>query len=60
MIEAEIIGGHIKAWLNGNLITEADDSTYTDGNPGIGFWNVAASQTENDKFGFKDFEAWEV
>lgn len=59
-IEAEIVGGHIKFWHNGILITEADDSVYLSGNPGIGFWNTAASQDENDKYGFKDFQAWEL
>lgn len=60
VVEADIVGGHIKVWLNDTLMAEADDSTWTDGNPGIGFWNIAASQAENDKFGFRDVLMWEV
>jgi hypothetical protein len=60
VIEAEIIGGHIKLWLNNTLITEADDATYSVGNPGIGFYDTYGLQSENDKFGFKDFQAWEL
>jgi hypothetical protein len=60
IFEAEIIGGHIKVFLNSNLVVEADDSTWTDGNPGIGFFTSGGDLSEQEKWGFKDFQAWEL
>jgi hypothetical protein len=59
IMEAEIIGGHIKLWHNGDLITEADDSTWTDGNPGIGTFDGGTAE-QQEQYGFKDFQAWEL
>jgi hypothetical protein len=38
VISATIQGNHITAFLNGVLVAEATDSTFSDGQPGVGFF----------------------
>jgi hypothetical protein len=38
VLRAEIVSNQIKVYRNGSLVMSATDSTWTDGQPGIGFW----------------------
>ncbi|MCC7405895.1 MAG: hypothetical protein IT288_15980 [Bdellovibrionales bacterium] len=56
VLRAEIIGNVVKVYRNGSLIlTGPPDSTYSDGQPGIGFWPTAGSKL--DAYGWKNFKA---
>ncbi len=52
-IKATVIGNVISAYKNGILMGQAIDSTYTNGNPGIGF----NEQSYNGDYGFSSFMA---
>jgi hypothetical protein len=57
VLRAEIIGSVIKVYKNGSLVaTGPSDSTYTEGQPGIGFWPIDGS-ADPDKMGWKNFQA---
>jgi hypothetical protein len=51
----------IYLYINGSLILQAADSTYTSGNPGIGFFldnnNGTSSPGHSTDFGFSSFTA---
>jgi len=55
---AEIVGSTITVRLNDRVIASANDSTYTTGNPGIGFfrWDHGGV-TNSQSYGFKSFHA---
>ncbi len=55
VVKATISGNVIRAYINGVEVLSATDSTFTTGNPGIGF-NYGVGSTNVD-FGFKDFTA---
>jgi len=55
IFKATITGNVIKAYLNDVLIVQATDSTFTDGNPGIGFYVSGA--VSNSVFGYRSFSA---
>jgi hypothetical protein len=55
VFKASISGSTIKVWLNGTQIAQAHDSTFSTGNPGIGFFKRTAGI--NTVFGFKSFTA---
>ncbi len=56
VLRAEISGSIIKVYRNGSLVaTGPSDSTWADGQPGIGFWPVDSSTPQN--YGWKTFEA---
>jgi hypothetical protein len=56
VLRAEITGGVIKIYKNGSLVaTGPSNTTWTGGQPGIGFWPVDASTPAN--YGWKAFEA---
>jgi hypothetical protein len=38
VIRAEITGSTIKVYKNGSMVLQGSDTTWTDGQPGIGFW----------------------
>jgi Divergent InlB B-repeat domain len=59
VIEASMIGSTIMVWLNGVQVMTTTDSTYTSGNPGIGFWTQSSSGADNARYGFKDFLAYD-
>jgi len=56
IIYSSNVGGLISVYLNGTLVVQATDTAYTNGSPGIGFWN---SNTLGlfDTFGLKNFSA---
>ena len=55
VVEASIVGSVIKGYVNGVEVVSATDSTYSDGNPGMGF-NYGVGNTFPD-FGFTSFSA---
>ena len=56
VLRAEIIGGVIKVYKNGSLVlTGPADSTWTDGQPGIGFWPTSGATPAN--YGWKSYSA---
>jgi hypothetical protein len=54
IVKATIIGNVIKGYVNGVEVISVTDTTYTTGNPGIGF-NYGVEKTNAD-FGFSSFE----
>lgn len=62
VLRAEIIGSNITIKRNGTLIVSsptnfASDSTYANGQPGIGFWPEPAGDAVLANLGWKDFTA---
>jgi hypothetical protein len=55
VLRAEITGNVIRVYRNGTLMVSATDSTYSSGQPGIGFWPLEGSTLE--AYGWKNFEA---
>ena len=56
VLSATITGNLIIGYVNGIEVIRGTDSTYTTGNPGIGFFLQGAS-TRNPDFGFTSFSA---
>jgi hypothetical protein len=54
--KATIVGNLITAYINGLQVLQATDNTYTNGNPGIGFYIEGASGVDGD-YGFTRFTA---
>lgn len=52
VVKASIEGNVIKAYKNGQLMGQATDSTYTSGNPGMGF-----NEQNNGDYGYTNFMA---
>ena len=57
VISASVVGSRITLSVNGTVRATADDSTYADGNPGIGFWRGSSGCGNFADFGFVSFEA---
>ena len=55
VFSAKIVGNVITAYLNGVQIMQATDSTWADGQPGVGFY--VDSGGSNTAFGFSSFAA---
>jgi hypothetical protein len=55
-VSAKIVGHTITTYINGKQILSVSDSTFNDGNPGMGFWRGAPSGPMND-YGFTRFTA---
>jgi hypothetical protein len=60
VMKAQIVGNQITVYLNGTLVGSTSDSTWSDGNPGIGFFSRDPSGEQNSRFGFTSFTAKEV
>jgi hypothetical protein len=56
-ISASVVGSHITLSVNGTVRATADDSTFVDGNPGIGFWRGSSGCGAFADFGLTSFEA---
>ena len=54
IVKATIVGGFMSAYVNDVLYMTVTDTTWSNGTPGIGFYNDGSS---NDDFGFTDFSA---
>lgn len=59
VVKATIVGNVITVYLNGVQINQATDSTFSTGNPGIGFYLQGASGINKD-YGFTSFMASDV
>jgi hypothetical protein len=55
-VSAKIVGNRITTYVNGKQLLTAMDSTFTDGNPGMGYWRGAPSTPIND-FAFTHYTA---
>ena len=55
VLRAEMVGNTIRVFKNGALVATASDSTWTSGQPGVGFWPVDSSSIE--KYGWKNYQA---
>ena len=55
VLRAEISGSTIKVFKNGVQVASVSDSTYSSGQPGVGFWPVDGATPE--KLGWKAFQA---
>jgi hypothetical protein len=58
VVKATIVGNVITAYINNVQVAQATDSTYTAGNPGMGFFLQGASGLNRD-YGFSSFSASE-
>jgi hypothetical protein len=58
VIKATIVGSVITAYINGVQVLQGTDSTFTGGNPGIGFY-LRGTVPQNTDFGFTSFQAWD-
>jgi hypothetical protein len=56
VVKATIVGNVITAYINGAQVLQATDDTYTDGNPGMGFYLQGATGMNGD-YGFTGFTA---
>ncbi|HWP06254.1 MAG TPA: hypothetical protein VNN72_10950 [Polyangiaceae bacterium] len=56
-ISASVVGSHITLSVNGTVRATADDATFADGNPGIGFWRGSSGCGAYADFGFVSFDA---
>jgi hypothetical protein len=59
-ISASIVGSHITLSVNGTVRAMTDDSTFADGNPGVGFWRGSSGCGAYADLGFASFEASSV
>ena len=57
IIKATIIGSTITAYINGKQIAQGNDSTYTSGSPGMGFYIQGGKASQQSDYGFKSFTA---
>lgn len=56
VLKATRSGSTLTFYKNGRVIATAQDSTYTGGSPGVGFYNQNSTAEEED-FGFSNFSA---
>lgn len=57
VVKATIVGNAISAYINGTLVVQGTDSSFSSGNPGLGFYNQGGSSANNSDFGFTGFRA---
>jgi hypothetical protein len=57
VVTATIVGSTLSAYINGQLIVQATDSTFTSGSPGIGFYFAGGDTSQQSDFGFSSFSA---
>jgi len=54
---ATAVGSTLTLYINGVVIDQATDSTYTNGSPGMGFYNQGGTLGNNNDYGFTNFTA---
>jgi hypothetical protein len=59
-LAAQIVGSTITMTLNGNQIASVSDSTFSSGNPGMGFWRGSPSGAFAGDYGFTSYAATSV
>jgi len=57
VVKASIIGNVISVYINDVLILQRTDSTFTSGNPGLGFYQEDGTASINQDYGFTRFSA---
>jgi hypothetical protein len=57
LVKATIVGNKIAAFINGALVVQGTDSSFSSGNPGLGFYNEGGTSANNSDFGFTSFRA---
>ena len=57
IVSATAVGTTLTAFINGVQIVQVTDSTFTYGNPGLGFYNQGGTLANNSDFGFTSFTA---
>lgn len=57
VMRAQITGTSITVYLNGGVVGTFSDSTWSTGNPGIGFYSDDPTGSQNDRFGFTSLSA---
>ena len=57
VIKATNVGGLLTLYLNGVAEITANDTTYTAGSPGMGFWNVGGTTADLAHYGLTNFSA---
>lgn len=57
VLRAQMVGSEITVYFNGDQVGSITDTTWTDGNPGIGFYSDDPSGEPNDRFCFTSFSA---
>ncbi|HVU01277.1 MAG TPA: hypothetical protein VHE30_05980 [Polyangiaceae bacterium] len=57
IVSASAIGNTITLSVNGTVRATATDATFTDGNPGVGFWRGMSGCGTRGDYGFTSFEA---
>jgi hypothetical protein len=57
VLKAQIVGNVISVFLNGTLVKKITDSTWTSGNPGMGFFSEDATGDQNVLFAFTKYVA---
>jgi len=60
LVAATIVGDKIELSVNGIVRASAQDSSFADGNPGIGFWRGSSGCGTIGDFGFTHFSAGAV
>jgi hypothetical protein len=56
-VSASIVGTHITLSVNGTIRATADDATFADGGPGVGFWRGENGCGSLGDYGFTSFSA---
>ncbi len=57
VVSASIVGSTITGYINGVAVITGTDGTYTNGSPGIGFWNQNGTVAADSNYGFVSFSA---
>src|SRR6516164_8155859 len=57
VVKATVIGSTITGYINGVQVIQGKDTTFTSGSPGIGFWNLGGTTSEDKDYGFANFSA---
>ena len=60
VLKATAVGVTLTAYINGTALLSVKDSTYSDGSPGLGFYNESGDAVRNSGFGFSSFYASEI
>ncbi|MBS1865618.1 MAG: Ig-like domain-containing protein [Acidobacteria bacterium] len=57
IVSATVVGSTISGYINGVLIVQVTDTTFTNGNPGIGFYLQSGTAAQEGDYGFTSFTA---
>jgi hypothetical protein len=57
VIRVQMSGSNITVYKNGSPILNASDSTFTDGQPGMGFWPTDRGGVVLSSYGWRNYQA---